>query len=153
MAARAMALGALALAAAMIATASCVPPPLRGERVVVEPSYIFALGAHQDDVEAMLGWPSRGPRFDKVSRTTEIAYAYPFPAIQAETHFPNGAVRAEMLDEITMFFNQDGVLVRMTGHPDRWYPSFSDLTVQRITVLPRVVHRSGEITPPRPAAP
>lgn len=131
--------------------AACSDPILRGERTVVEPSYIFALGVHQDDVEAMLGWPSQGPHFDRFSQTTELVYGYPFPAIQAETQFPNGVTRAEMVDQITMFFNRDGVLVKMASRTDRWYPSFSELPVQRVTILPRVVHRSGEITAPRPA--
>ena len=136
-----------------LALGGCESTMLRGEKARIEPSYVFALGAHLDDVQGMLGYPGEGPRFDRLTQTTELIYGYPFPAIQAETQFPNGVTRAEMVDQITMFFNRDGVLVKMASRTDRWYPSFTDLPVQRITVLPRVVHRSGEITAPRPAAP
>ena len=101
----------------------------------------------------MLGYPGEGPRFDRLTQTTELIYGYPFPAIQAETQFPNGVTRSEMVDRILLSFDRKGLLVKMASHTDRWYPSFSDLPVQRVTVLPRVIHPSGEITAPKPAPP
>ncbi len=119
-------------------------------QAVIQPSYVFALGAHQADVMAMLGEPAEGPRFDRVSQTSELVYSYPFQAIQAESHYPNGATRAEMVDTIHMFFDRKGLLVKMGSWVDPWYSSVIQVPVQRITVLPRVVHHPwGVITPPR----
>ena len=52
--------------------AGCTPPELRGARAHIEPAYIFALGVHQDDVMAMLGWPNEGPRFDRLTQYTQL---------------------------------------------------------------------------------
>ena len=141
-----------ALATALV-LAGCVPPGDRGEKVTIEPAYIFSVGVRQDDVVAMLGWPTTGPRFDNLSQSYELVYTYPFPAIQAETRFPNGTTRAEMVETIHLFFSRAGLLLRMASRTDRWYSSFIEQPVQRITVLPRVVHASGLITAPRPKPP
>ena len=120
------------------------------ERAVIEPSYAFTLGAHQDDIIAALGYPAEGQRFDPVSQTLELVYSYPFPAIQAESHFPNGVTRSEMVDTIHLFFDRKGLLVKMGSWVNRWYSSVIDVPVQRVTVLPRGVHHpSGAITAPR----
>jgi len=132
---------------ALLALAACVPPDQRGEHVTIEPAYIFAVGVRQDDVVAMLGWPNSGPRFDNLTQSYELVYSYPFPAIQAETRFANGTTRAEMVDTIHLFFSRAGFLIRMGSRTDRWYSSFIEQPVQRITVLPRVIHPSGLITP------
>ena len=142
----------IGLAAALV-LAGCVPPEERGEHVVIEPAYIFSLGVRQDDLVAMLGWPTKGPRFDNLTQTYEMVYTYPFPAIQAETRFSNGTTRAEMVDTIHLFFSRSGQLLRMASRTDRWYSSFIEQPVQRVTVLPRVVHASGMITAPRPKPP
>ena len=139
----------LALAIALM-LAGCVPPAQRGEHVTIEPAYIFAVGVRQDDVVAMLGWPTTGPRFDNLTQSYEVVYSYPFAAIQAETRFPNGTTRAERVDTIHLFFSRAGYLTRMASRTDRWYSSFIEQPVQRITVLPRVVHASGLITAPTP---
>ncbi|MEI6987340.1 MAG: hypothetical protein WCK65_14555 [Rhodospirillaceae bacterium] len=131
--------------------ASCVLPTMRGEKAKIEPSYVFALGAHQNDVMAMLGYPNEGPRFDRVTQTYELVYNYPFAAIQAENQFPNGTTRSEMVNVIHMFFDRDGILTKMASEVDRWYSSFSELPVQRITVLPRLVHSSGRVSAPKSA--
>lgn len=139
--------------AALLALTGCVPPDQRGEHVTILPAYIFALGVRQDDVMAMLGWPNSGPRFDNLTQSYELVYSYPFLAIQAETRFPNGTTRAEMVDTIHLFFSRAGFLTRMGSRTDRWYSSFIEQPVQRITVLPRVVHPSGLITPAQPKPP
>ncbi len=121
------------------------------DRAVIQPSYVFALGVRQDDVQAMLGQPSDGPRYDRASRTTLLVYHYPFQAIQAESRSHNGMIRAEMVDTIYLFFDSRGVLIKMGSWVNRWYPSEVDVPVQRITVLPRVVHAPwGVVTPVRP---
>ena len=153
MATRWMSGGRLALLALMTALAGCVPPANNGEHVTIEPAYSFALGVHQDDVMAMLGWPERPLRYDNLTQTYEAVYSYPFPAIQAETHFPNGTTRAEMVETIHLFFSRDGQLLRMASRTNRWYSSFIEQPVQRITVLPRVIHDSGQITAPKPPPP
>ncbi len=135
---------------AALMLAGCVPLGERGEKVTIEPAYIFSLGVRQDDVVAMLGWPNRAPRFDNASQSWELIYSYPFAAIQAETRFPNGTTRAEMVDTIHLFFSPAGLLTHMASRTNRWYTSFSEQPVQRITVLPRVVHASGLITAPDP---
>ena len=139
----------LGLGLASATLTACIPVEMRGERATVAPSYVFALGTHQNDIEAMLGFPSEGPRFDRLTQTIESVYVYPFQAIQAETQFPNGTTRAEMVDRIHMFFSRDGVLLRMSSQVDRWYSTFTALPVQRITVLPRLIHADGRITEPK----
>ncbi|MEI6559158.1 MAG: hypothetical protein WCO00_12205 [Rhodospirillaceae bacterium] len=138
---------------AALVLGGCVAPAERGEHVTIEPAYIFSIGVRQDDVVAMLGWPTKGPRFDNLTQSYELVYSYPFAAIQAETRFPNGTTRAEMVDTIHLFFSRGGQLTRMASRTDRWYSSFIEQPVQRITVLPRVVHASGLITAPKPPVP
>ncbi len=136
--------------AALIAVAGCVPQSDRGEQVTIAPAYVFALGVHQDDVVGMLGWPNVGPRFDNRTQTYELIYTYPFLAIQAETRFSNGTTRAEMVDTVHLFFSRAGQLTSMGTRTDRWYSTFIEQPVQRITVLPRVIHASGLVTAPVP---
>jgi hypothetical protein len=131
----------------------CGPPDFKGERVTIEPSYVFALGVLRSDVEAMLGLPEQPARYEPLSRQVELDYVYPFPAIQAETHFPNGVTRSEMVDRIAMFFDGHGILVRMASRTNRWYSTVIEQPVQRITVLPRLIHANGVITAPRAAPP
>ncbi|MEI8393095.1 MAG: hypothetical protein WCF85_00065 [Rhodospirillaceae bacterium] len=135
----------------LLVLTGCVQPDLRGARVTVEPSYIFKLGVHQDDVMRMLGDPPENPHFDRLTQLVMMTYTYPFPAIQAETQFSNGTTRSEMVDHIVMFFDRNHLLVKMAAHTDRWYPSVTGMPVQRITVLPRVVHPDGRVTAPKPA--
>jgi hypothetical protein len=145
---------AVAVVAAMVALAGClqvVPPEQRGERTTIEPSYIFTLGAHQNDILAQLGEPELGPRFDRLTQLVEVVYAFPFPAIQAETHFANGITRSEMVDRIHLFFDRNRVLVRMASRTNRWYSSVVEQAVQRVTVLPRLIHQDGTIVPVQPA--
>ncbi len=144
-------IGLMALLAPVLA--GCVPASERGEHVTIEPAYIFSLGVHQDDVVAMLGWPAIGPRFDMLTQTYELVYSYPIPVIQAETRFPNGTTRAEMVDTIHLFFSRAGQLASMGSRTNRWYSSVIEQPVQRVTVMPRVVHSSGIITAPRPKPP
>ena len=143
----------LAVLVLVTALTACVQPNKNSEHVTIEPAYIFSVGVRQDDVTGMLGRPERPQHFDNLTQTYEVVYRYPFPAIQAETHFPNGTTRAEMVDTIHLFFSRDGLLVRMASRTDRWYSSFVEQPVQRITVLPRVIHDSGLITAPKPPPP
>jgi hypothetical protein len=147
---RGLALG-IGLVMGLPALTGCVvekaEPP---ERAVIEPSYAFTLGAHQTDILAALGDPAEGPRFERAGQTTELVYSYPFPAIQAETHFPNGVTRSEMVDTLHLFFDHKGLLVRMGSRVNRWSSWVVEMPYQRVTVLPRVVHHpSGVITAPR----
>jgi hypothetical protein len=144
------ALGLLALLLLPALSDCVVEKDEPAERAVIEPSYAFTLGSEQSDIMAALGMPAEGPRFDRVSQTIEVVYRYPFPAIQTESHFPNGVTRSEMVDTLHLFFDRKGLLVRMGSWVDRWYSSVVEMPVQRVTVLPRVVHYpSGEITAPR----
>ena len=149
---RAMGRGLIGLMTALV-LAGCVPPAERGEHVTIEPAYIFTPGVREDDVVAMLGWPDRPRHFDDLTQTYELIYSYPFPAIQAETRFPNGTTRAEMVDTIHLYFSRAGQLLRIASRTDRWYSSFIEQPVQRVTILPRVVHSSGLITAPRAPRP
>ncbi len=130
--------------------AACVPMSERGEHVVIEPAYVFSIGVHKDDVIAMLGWPTVGPRYDELTRGYELVYIYPIPVIQAETRFSNGTTRAEMVDTIHLFFSRAGLLTNMGSRTNRWYSSVIEQQVQRVTVMPRVIHSNGMITAPRP---
>ena len=136
---------AAALGLALLA-AACAPdraPPAG----VIEPSYVFPLGAKQDDVLAMLGAPERGPLFDRYSGLTELVYSYPFRAIRAETRFPDGTTRVEMVERVHLFFDRRNMLDRMAYRTNRYYPSVADLPVHRITVLPRLVDADGREHP------
>jgi hypothetical protein len=123
--------------------AGCLSRGVQPDRVELQPGYAFALGVSWTDVSAMLGEPSEGPFFDRLSQTNHAVYSYPFPAIQAETHFPNGITRSEMVEAVHLFFDRSGLLVQMTARPDPNYPSVVTAPVHRITVLPRAVRRTG----------
>ena len=128
-------------------TAACAPNGERAASGIIQPSYVFPLGANQNDVLGLLGQPQLGPKFDRYSNLTEVVYRYPFPAIKAETRFPNGTTRVELVDTIHMFFNQKNVLERMASQTNRFYSSFTDMPVHRITVLPRLVDSNGGVSP------
>ncbi|MBI1320933.1 MAG: hypothetical protein GC168_18560 [Candidatus Hydrogenedens sp.] len=119
---------------------SKAPPPTTAA-IVAEPTYVFNLGVHYDDVVAMLGPAGRGSRFDRYSNSRELVYAYGFPAFEAETLMPDGTVRKEMTDHIHLFFNFDGVLIKMVAKGNRFYSYVSEMPIHRITVLPRVTRR------------
>lgn len=95
----------------------------------------------------MLGHPQTGPRFDRYSHLTEVVYTFPFRAVQAETRLPDGATRIEMVDTIHFFFNQKNLLERMALRTNRYYSSFTDLPVHKVTVLPRLIDPQGRARP------
>ncbi|CAK0771038.1 hypothetical protein CCP2SC5_520008 [Azospirillaceae bacterium] len=142
------------IAGGCLLSAACAPggnpsdPSVMTPVAIIEPSYVFTLGAHQADVVAMLGPPSRGPRFDRYSQTNELIYSYPYPIIQAESVFPNHATRNEMVKNIHMFFDRNQILVQMAYNINYYYPSITNMPVHRITVLPRVVEKLGFPTTP-----
>jgi len=144
-----MRMAAVAMAAA---AGGCSLPPPEPPPVAVRivPAYAFALNARYDDIRAMLGHPNPGPRFDRYSRLTVVTYRYPFRAIQAETRFPNGTVRSELVSSIHLYFDDKGTLLRMSYDPNPYYPSFIGTPVDRITVLPRMVYSDGRVTPVEP---
>lgn len=133
----------------VLASGGCAVPPPEPPPVAVRivPAYAFALNARYDDIRAMLGYPDPGPRFDRYSRLTVVTYRYPFRAIQAETRFPNGTVRSELVSSISLYFDDKGTLLRMSYDPNPYYPSFIGTPVDRVTVLPRMVYSDGRMTP------
>jgi hypothetical protein len=137
-------LAALAVVAGLAGACAIAPPTLPG---VIAPAYVFPVGASQNDVLAMLGTPAKGPIFDRYSGLTELVYSFPFPAIRTETRFPDGTVRVETVDRIHMFFDRKNRLERMSHRTNRYYPSITELPVQRITVLPRRIDPDGRMHP------
>lgn len=129
----------------LLLTAACAPSRERVASGVIQPSYVFPLGANQNDVLGLLGTPQLGPKYDRYSNLTEFVYRYPFPAVKAETRLPNGATRVEMVDTIHMFFDQKNRLERMASQTNRFYSSFTDMPVDRITILPRRIEHDGSI--------
>ncbi|KAA0677711.1 hypothetical protein DS843_23005 [Roseomonas genomospecies 6] len=116
-------------------------------RGVIEPSYVFPLGANKSDVLAMLGHPQTGPRFDRYSNLTEAVYTFPFRAVKAESRLPDGSTRVELVDTIHFFFSHKNQVERMAFRTNRYYSSFTDLPVHKVTVLPRLVDANGRIQP------
>lgn len=141
----------VAMAVACLAAACAVqnaPVPAN-----IQPGYTFALGASYNDVLGMLGHPQSGPRLERYSNLTEVVYSYPFKAIKAETRFPDGTVRVELVDFIHLFFDQKGLLKRMGHRVNQYYTSFTDMPVDRITIAPRSVDSLGQVRPVPPLAP
>lgn len=134
--------------------AGCVPTP--PPQAAIEPAYVFSLGVAYADVVAMLGPPDSPPRYDRYSDTSEAVYRFPFDAVEVDSRFPNGAVRREHTNHIHMFFDRAGALVQLAIRPNRYYPSMTDFPVQRVTIAPRLVRRTGSgvtVAPPPPPPP
>lgn len=138
---------AASLLALSLLAGACTATRQSAPQGVIEPSYVFPLGANKADVLGMLGHPQRGPRFDRYSTLTEVVYSYPFRAIRAETRLPDGTTRVEMADTIHFFFNQKDILDRMALRTNRYYSSFTDLPVHKVTILPRLIDQQGRPHP------
>ncbi|KAA0573996.1 hypothetical protein FZ983_29110 [Azospirillum sp. B21] len=141
------AVGKAVVLAAVLVTAACTATREPSPAGVIEPSYVFAIGANKSDVLGMLGVPQAGPRFDRYSNLTEVTYSYPFRAVQAESRLKDGTTRVEMVDTIHFFFNQKNLVERMAFRTDRYYPSFTDFPVHKVTILPRLIDRQGRVRP------
>ena len=139
--------GKLGVAAGVLVTAACTTTGGQPTAGVIEPSYVFMIGANKSDVLGMLGAPQTGPRFDRFSNLTEVTYVFPFRAVQAESRLKDGTTRVELVDTIHFFFNQKNLVERMAFRTDRYYPSFTDFPVHKVTVLPRLIDRQGRIHP------
>lgn len=130
---------------ALLAGACALPPPSAPATVI--PSFSFALGANLSDIVATLGPPTQAPRLDRYSNLTQAAYTFPFPAVTVDTRLADGTVRSEVVDRLTLFFDADSRLVKMTPRPNPYYAVLTDLPVHRATVAPRMLARDGSIGP------
>lgn len=143
-----------AMAATLAATlAGCVagsplgPPSTVTPIVDTKPEITIPLGARVDDVVALMGHPTRGPRVDAYSELIQYTYVYPFPAVSAESDLSQGRVRTEVGNTVHLFFDRGGVLRQMGLRTDLYYPSFLDTPAKRITIAARALDVDGRQIP------
>lgn len=138
------------LAAAVLATcaaAACAPANNMAPLLDAKPAVTIPLGAQRDDVLALLGPPTRGPRVDAYSELIEYAYVFPFPAVSAESKLAKGQTRTETADRLHLFFDRGGVLRRMGTRVDPYYPSFIAAPADSVTVAARALDAAGRQIP------
>jgi len=150
-----MRLRPLCLMAALLPLAACdyryQGEPLARQVMVAEPAYIVTVGVRYEDVLGMLGQPAAGPFFDRYAKAWSVVYEYPVPAIETEIEVPGGSVRTEMVKQIRLFYDLQGIVIKLVSHPDRYYPFLTNTPVRRFMVVPRVVKKVIPVALP-PAA-
>jgi hypothetical protein len=148
-----------ALAGAVLA--ACVPVNNVPAIVDTKPAVTIPLGAQRDDVLALLGPATRGPRVDAYSELVEYIYVYPFPAVSAQSKVARGQARTEVADRLYLFFDRGGVLRRMGTRVDHYYHSFVTAPADSVTIAARAIDVEGRqipmypgiFVPPTPPAP
>lgn len=125
---------------------ACVQTPAT-PRYVISPGYEFAVGANLVDIVAVIGPPKRGPIRDRWSNLDESVWSWSFPALTVETSLKDGTIRAEETTSIHVFTNASGRVVSMTHRPDPYYPTRTDVPVNRVRVAPRARFADGVIGP------
>ena len=150
---RAFPLKPLIFCAAAVLLAACVPASNVTAIIDTKPAVTIPLGAQRDDVLALLGPATRGPRVDAYSELVEYSYVYQFPAVSAQSKLANGQARTEVASKLYLFFDRSGVLRRMGTRVDPYYHSFVtapaiDVEGRQIPMVPGVV-----VPPAPPSAP
>ena len=149
-----------ATALAGAALAACVPVNNVPAIIDTKPAVTIPLGAQRDDVLALLGPATRGPRVDAYSELVEYIYIYPFPAVSAEAKVARGKARTEIADRLYLFFDRGGTLRRMGTRVDHYYHSFVTAPADSVTIAARAIDVEGRqipmypgiVTPPPPPA-
>lgn len=137
----------LALLVGLGLAAGCAPASRTAPIIDTKPSVTIPRGAQRDDVLALLGPPTRGPRVDPYSELVEYVYIYPFAAVSAETKLAKGQVRTENADRLYLFFDRSGVLRRMGTRVDPYYHSFVTAPAEQATISARAIDVDGRQIP------
>jgi len=136
----------LMLALAAVTVSGCsLPPPSPSATII--PGYEFMIGTNRNDIESVLGYPNAGLRMDRLTNLVEAVYSLPFDGFTVDTRLPDGTMRSETADRIFLFYDSRGRLVSMTHRPDRNYPVFTTMPVDRVRVAPRIQTSDGMLLP------
>lgn len=131
--------------------AGCMPANRTAPIIDTKPSVTIPRGAQRDDVLALLGPPTRGPKVDNYSELVEYIYIFPFAAVSAESKIGGGKLRTEQADRLYLFFDRSGVLRRMGTRVDPYYHSFVTAPAEQATIAARAIDVDGRQIPMFPA--